>query len=176
MKISTICLSTSIAVLMSSCATQYVAPTSGPTAKVRVAIVSDAYFLMVGTYADETCKRGASLGLIGAEDRWVRKGYAESSSLKMLDGVDTPDSKRKERLVVANHPFTITTTAMGPVASGNSGFCNLAMTFTPLVNRQYEVLHTLVGDTCYLNVSELSQMGNAVIRTPVADAKQSMCK
>jgi hypothetical protein len=168
-----------ILTVLGGCATEYVPPSSGPTAKVRIKLLSDSYFLIATAYLGGMCKDKRSWGLIGAEGTWVRKGYAETSSLNMLDGHATPDSKRKERLVAAERPLTLGLGALGGVAEkGELGSCNFAFTFTPKAGYEYEITHLQQDATCYLAVDLLTQeAGGTVKRTPVENVtrEKSIC-
>lgn len=148
--------------------TAYAPPTDGPTAKVRFQIDTDDYFTIVYTYLEPCQKR--LIHLLGGS-HWVRSGYEESSDLNMIGGHAWGDSKRVERLVPANKPFTVIfsqATAQYGGAVGSISSCGEAVVFTPVAGEQYELRQNRVGNQCFFQTSRLDQASDgSVVRSSI---------
>ncbi len=154
------------------CAMPFVAPTSGPTAKIRVVMTKDDYIIHTDIFLNGMCKGKQTLGVLGKEGAFGPEGKGEASTLNMFDGKTIWDPKRKERIVQAERPLTI-----GLVAVGGYGFqlyrCNQDVTFVPKKNSEYEVRHDINDKICILEVNELTLASDgAVKRTPVEDVQR----
>ncbi|WP_157636139.1 hypothetical protein [Burkholderia ubonensis] len=155
----------------------YVPPTEGPTAKVRFQIDTDEYFTTVHAYPEPCQKR--IVRLLGGS-RWVASGFEETSDLNMIGGHAWADSKRVERLVPANKPFTVVFSQSTAQLMGNIGTvssCEEALIFTPVEGAQYELRQNRVGNQCFFQATRLGQASDgSVVRSRIPQAERLTTK
>lgn len=174
-------LSTALAIAaaaaLAGCQTYYVPPASGPTAKLRVQIEADDYFVVPYVWTGGLCKDPAILSLIGASPQWVTAEHAakERSSLNMLGGTSAANAKRVERLVPAERPLALSLHSNRP-GGGKLQLCNSNLSFTPESGREYEVSHMLGSNACLVAVNELVADGRGFKRVPLTSVVQHPSK
>jgi hypothetical protein len=158
----------SMALALTACITAYAPPTEGPTAKIRIMTNSDEHFLLPRFRNGMRCQ---SLGMIGSEGKWAKKGSGETSTLNMLGGIPGRDTRRIERVVAAMKPVTLDVQAIGGTT------CNVTIEFSPEANAQYEVAYDTAAAKCYVSVTQLTAGAKGdVVKTPVAEIKQTESK
>lgn len=163
-------LLTVVVFIQFGCVMPYKSVESGPTAKLRVMMTKDDYVQRVYFYPDGTCDSKLSMGVLASE-YYGPEGKGEGSQLNMPDGKSERDPTRKERVIQAEKPFTIELAARKPAYPGWLD-CNTAFSFTPKTNSEYEVLHDIRDQICFLRVSELTLDGETVKRTPIEIIKR----
>lgn len=174
-------LSTALAIAaiaaLAGCHTYYVPPVSGPTAKLRVQVEPDDYFVVAGVWNGGLCKDPAIISLIGASPHWVTAEHAEKerSRLNMLGGTSAANAKRVERVVPAERPLALSLHSNRP-ANGSLHLCNFNLSFTPQTGHEYEVSHKAGGGTCLVAVNELVADGQSFKRVPLTSVAQHPAK
>lgn len=163
---------------LASCASQFVEPTSGDRALLRIRQDTPGATTFVHTYEKPDCEGPLAIGILHGSQADADPSLPERHRPKgMLDGAAQATPNVIEVAVPAK-PMTLLFTQHGPHSEGWIRSCKLAVHFDPQVDRQYEIGYSFDKARCYATVNRLEAAGSEVTRVPVGDAKQVLggCK
>jgi hypothetical protein len=163
-------LSLSLAFVLGACTPKYLAPTTGPTAQVRLKMESPEVFATLFTFEGPGCKVTQSLGAIGGA-YWVNNFATDPDRglrPKMLGSSGVPDPQVIEVLVPANKRLNLFYQQIGPHSVPVVRGCMIAISFEPEEQEQYEVRYRYAPPQCVVQVSRMSgDDGRGIAYSPV---------
>jgi len=160
MRQSTVILSLLPLVLLSSCASKYQAPTSGPVANVTYVAdigVSSAFVFILG----EDCRSTQAVGLIG-----------QSTPPFILSG--NPPVKEKTVVVPAKTPL-LTQIKRDPATGLVNIYCLITTEFLPQPGASYRVLWSHDNQSCRTQVTRLDPTTGGWVREESAKRSDRRC-
>jgi hypothetical protein len=174
-------IAASLPLVLSACATQYVAPSNGPLAKVRFKVEHSNFAVTFSAYSKEVCKPPATaIGIVGSSN-FVREDYAAENyqPIGMLDGAGRATTHVVERSFRADQPIFLDVVAVvdWSIAAGtiSATTCKQALEFTPQAGEEYEITHNVLGTQCVTSVNRLAKIDNRVVRQPVSGVQAHKC-
>lgn len=166
--------------MLIGCTTQYVQPTNGAIAEVRVRYVGNEAFAMVHTFASPNCEGPQAIGVIGSKAMLTtpEKDTSRGIRPRMLGSSGRPEAENLEVAMPAGRPITLLYTQLGPHDLMAVRTCSLPVTFTPEPDGQYEVQFRAGRQQCSAEVLRLQPGETAGYRsTPIPAVKEStQCK
>jgi hypothetical protein len=179
-RISTYCMTVFSLVTLSSCATQYDSPATGPIAQLRVLQIQNQLALF-SVYDKEPCEVGAKKSVFGAIGG---HGGTEEGHRNGMPGRAAWDfQKLKERAIPAGKEFRL---GVVSVIEKQNFYpfekiytCYLGTSFKPLEGKMYEAELVLTPGRCALPLYQISvDSGGNVTREAESTAKnlETVCK
>lgn len=170
MPIPRLVLAISLCLTLAACASGYIAPASGPQARIRLNVTGDNYFAMMHTFEEQsTCHGDLSIALLGGPG-FVKANPQNNPRIGMIGSKSSIDPHIAEIVVPAGKPFTIRYNQIGPHGTMVVRGCSLIATFTPEADGQYELVYSNDGKLCGIHTAKLSQTpGSEISRTNIPD-------
>ncbi|MBB5204248.1 hypothetical protein HNQ51_001562 [Inhella inkyongensis] len=158
-----------VVLLLSGCAGQFVQPTSGPTAKLRIKPDGQVAFTWIHTFEKANCETPLWFGMMGGGG-----GPTPAHQPKgMLDSAKQADPNVVEMVIPAK-ATQLLFTQHGPHTGGVVRSCSLALNFMAKEGGEYEIAYGFDSAHCFASVSSLNLAGDRVVRTRVDDATQQV--
>lgn len=158
--------------LLTACATpKFTAPTSGPTAKLRIKPGGPVTYTWIHTYEKSNCENPQYFGVIGVPDTLL----PEHAPKGMIGSAMKPDPNVVEQIIPAKLT-TILFTQHGPNSGNVVRSCLLAVNFTAEPGQEYEMDYSYDATQCFASVNTLRLQSGNIVRSPVPNVKKNMGK
>lgn len=155
---------------LSGCASTFVEPISGPTAKLRVRFVGPAAYTWIHTFEKPNCQGKQFMGEIGYPGTHPVTIPSAHTPKGMIGSAVIADSNVIEQIIPAKQT-TILFTQHGPHNAIYNLTCKLAVSFTAEAGSEYEIRYGYNSPQCFASSDKLRLIDGKVVREPVQGAK-----
>lgn len=158
-------------VFLAGCASTFIEPVSGPTAKLRVRSEGPVPYTWIHTFEKPNCQGKQLMGEIGNRGTHPATVPSAHNPKGMIGSAVTPDRNIIEQIIPAKQTtilFTLHDTNSSAIYNLS---CKLAFSFKAEAGAEYEIKYGYSSMQCFASAERLRFIDGKVVRELVRDAK-----